>query len=149
MRISDWSSDVCSSDLLRYGSLPVPLEIQQTRDVSATLGSDSLRAGIISGILGLVLVSLYLVAYYRLLGLVAIGSLAVSGGLMWAIICWMGETRDLALTLAGVTGIIVSIGVAVDSNVVFYEHLKVEVLRGRTVDRKSVVKGNSVSGRGD
>src|SRR3546814_3939780 len=114
MRISDWSSDVCSSDLLRYGSLPVPLEIQQTRDVSATLGSDSLRAGIISGILGLVLVSLYLVAYYRLLGLVAIGSLAVSGGLMWAIICWMGETRDLALTLAGVTGIIVSIGVAVD-----------------------------------
>src|SRR3546814_19994473 len=135
MRISDWSSDVCSSDLLRYGSLPVPLEIQQTRDVSATLGSDSLRAGIISGILGLVLVSLYLVAYYRLLGLVAIGSLAVSGGLMWAIICWMGETRDLALTLAGVTGIIVSIGVAVDSNVVFYEHLQAEVWRGRTVRR--------------
>src|SRR3546814_17954907 len=82
--------------VLRYGSLPVPLEIQQTRDVSATLGSDSLRAGIISGILGLVPVSLYLVAYYRLLCPVAIGRLAVSGGPLCAIICWLGEARHLA-----------------------------------------------------
>ena len=58
--------------------------------------------------------------------------LAVSAALMWAIIAWLGETRGLALTLAGITGIIVSIGVAVDSNVVFYEHLKEEVWRGRT-----------------
>jgi preprotein translocase subunit SecD len=118
--------------VLRYGSLPVAFEIQQTREVSATLGSDSMRAGIISGILGLALVSLYLIAYYRLLGLVAIGSLAVSAGLLWAIIAWMGETRDLALTLAGITGIIVSIGVAVDSNVVFYEDFKEQVWQGRT-----------------
>jgi len=118
--------------VLRYGSLPVALEVQQTRDVSATLGSDSLRAGIISGLVGLALVTLYMVAYYRLLGLVAVGSVAISGALMWSIISWLGETRGLALTLAGVTGIIVSIGVAVDSNVVFYEHLKEEVWRGRT-----------------
>lgn len=118
--------------VLRYGSLPVALEIQQTRDVSATLGSDSLRAGVVSGLIGLALVTLYMVAYYRVLGLVAVGSLAVSGALMWAIIAWLGETRGLALTLAGITGIIVSIGVAVDSNVVFYEHLKEEVWRGRT-----------------
>lgn len=118
--------------VLRYGSLPVPLEVQQTREVSATLGSDSMRAGIISGLVGLALVSLYMLAYYRLLGLVAIGSLSVSAGLLWVIIAWMGETRGLALTLAGITGIIVSIGVAVDSNVVFYEHFKEEVWRGRS-----------------
>jgi len=118
--------------VLRYGSLPVALEIQQTREVSATLGSDSLRAGIVSGLVGLLLLSIFLVVYYRVLGLVAILSLAVSGGLMWVVIAWMGETRNLALTLAGVTGIIVSIGVAVDSNVVYYENLKEEVWRGRT-----------------
>jgi preprotein translocase subunit SecD len=118
--------------VLRYGSLPVALEVQQTRDVSATLGSDSLRAGVVSALVGLALVALYMVVYYRLLGVVAIGSLAVSGGLMWAVISWLGESRGLALTLAGITGIIVSIGVAVDSNVVFYEHLKEEVWGGRT-----------------
>lgn len=118
--------------VLRYGSLPVALEIQQTREVSATLGSDSLRAGVVSGLVGLALVFLYMVGFYRLLGLVAMGSLAVSAGLLWVVIAWMGETRDLALTLAGITGIIVSIGVAVDSNVVFYENLKEEVWRGRT-----------------
>jgi len=118
--------------VLRYGSLPVALEIQQTREVSATLGEDSMRAGIVSGLVGLGLVAIYMLAVYRLLGLVAIGSLTVSAGLLWAIIAWMGETRGLALTLAGITGIIVSIGVAVDSNVVFYEHLKEEVWRGRT-----------------
>lgn len=118
--------------VLRYGSLPVALEVQQTREVSATLGSDSMRAGVVSGLVGLALVALYMVVYYRLLGLVAIGSLTVSAGLMWAIIAWMGETRDLALTLAGITGIIVSIGVAVDSNVVFYESFKEEVWRGRS-----------------
>ncbi|MGV3758476.1 MAG: protein translocase subunit SecD, partial [Actinomycetota bacterium] len=118
--------------VLRYGSLPVALEIQQTREVSATLGSDSLRAGIVSGLVGLALLSLYMIGFYRLLGAVAIASLAVSAGLMWVVIAWMGETRDLALTLAGITGIIVSIGVAVDSNVVYYENLKEEVWRGRT-----------------
>lgn len=118
--------------VLRYGSLPVAFEIQQTREVSATLGEDSLRAGVISGLLGLALVGVYMLVVYRLLGLVAIGSLAVSTGLMWVIIAWMGESRNLALTLAGITGIIVSIGVAVDSNVVFYEHLKEEVWRGRS-----------------
>lgn len=118
--------------VLRYGSLPVALEIQQTREVSATLGSDSMRAGVVSGLVGLALVALYMIGFYRLLGVVAILSLAVSAGLLWVIIAWMGETRDLALTLAGITGIIVSIGVAVDSNVVFYENLKEEVWRGRT-----------------
>jgi preprotein translocase subunit SecD len=118
--------------VLRYGALPVALEVQQTREVSATLGSDSLRAGVISGVVGLALVAIYMLAYYRLLGLVAISSLTLSGAMLWAIVAWLGETRDLALTLAGITGIVVSIGIAMDSNVVFYEHLKEDVSRGRS-----------------
>ena len=126
--------------VLRYGSLPVALEVQQTREVSATLGSGSLRAGIVSGIVGLGLVALYMLVYYRLLGLVAISSLALSGALLWTIIGWLGESRGLALTLAGITGIVVSIGIAMDSNVVFYEHLKEDVSRGRSL--RSAVSGS-------
>jgi preprotein translocase subunit SecD len=132
--------------VLRYGSLPVALEIQQTREVSATLGSDSMRAGVVSGLVGLALVAIYMLAVYRLMGLVAIGSLSVSAGLLWVIIAWMGETRGLALTLAGITGIIVSIGVAVDSNVVFYEHLKEEVWRGRTARSAATTSFSSAFG---
>lgn len=118
---------------LRYGALPVELEAQETRIVSSTLGEDALDAGVTAGIIGLALVSVYLIAYYRLLGVVAILSLAVSGALLWTIIAWIGETQGLALTLAGVTGLIVAIGVSVDSNVVYFEHLKEDVRGGRTV----------------
>jgi preprotein translocase subunit SecD len=118
--------------VLEYGALPVELEPQQTQTVSATLGEDSLRAGLISGIIGLVLTVIFMVGYYRLLGVVAIASLVLEFGLVWALIAYLGESRGLALTLAGVTGLIVSIGISVDSNVVFYEHLKEDVRNGRT-----------------
>lgn len=123
--------------VLDYGALPVELEAQQSRIVSASLGTDALDAGVVAGIIGLIGVSLYLLFYYRLLGLIAIMSLAISGALLWTIISWMGEARGLALTLAGVTGLIVAIGVSVDSNVVYFEHLKEDVRSGRTV-RSSV-----------
>lgn len=74
-----------------------------------------------------------MILYYRLLGVVAVLSLAMSGSLMWTLIAWLGEERGLALTLAGITGIIVSIGVQVDSNVVYYERIKEEVARGRSI----------------
>ena len=119
--------------VLDFGALPVELEAQQSRIVSASLGTDALDAGIVAGIIGLILVSLYLLAYYRLLGLVAIMSLAISGALLWTIIAWLGESQGLALTLVGVTGLIVAIGVSVDSNVVYFEHLKEDVRAGRTV----------------
>jgi preprotein translocase subunit SecD len=119
--------------VLRYGALPVELEAQQTRSVSATLGRDALDAGVTAGFVGLGLVALYMLVYYRLLGLVAMLSLGVSAALLWTVIAYLGENQGLALTLAGVTGIVVSIGVAVDSNVVFYEHLKENVSRGRTL----------------
>jgi preprotein translocase subunit SecD len=119
--------------VLRYGALPVELERQTVQTVSASLGEDSLRAGVIAGMVGVCLVALYMVAYYRALGLVVIVGLAVWGSLLFATISWLGETRGLALTLAGVTGVIVSIGVTVDSYVVFFERLKDEVRAGRTL----------------
>jgi preprotein translocase subunit SecD len=119
--------------VLRYGSLPVELERQSVQTVSASLGEDSLRAGIIAGIVGLALVALYMLVYYRALGLVVIAGLVLSGMLLYTIVSWLGETQGLALTLAGVTGIIVSIGVTVDSYVVYFERLKDEVKAGRTL----------------
>jgi preprotein translocase subunit SecD len=119
--------------VLRYGALPVELEPQQTQIVSATLGEDALRAGLVAGAVGVLLVGAYMILFYRLLGLIAIASLALSSMLLWVIIAYLGESQGLALTLAGVTGIIVSVGVAVDSNVVYSEHIKEGVRSGRTL----------------
>jgi preprotein translocase subunit SecD len=118
--------------VLEYGALPVELEPLQTQTVSATLGEDSLKAGLFAGLIGLGLTVIFMVGYYRLLGVVAIASLILEFALVWALISYLGESRGLALTLAGVTGLIVSIGISVDSNVVFYEHLKEDVRNGRT-----------------
>lgn len=114
---------------LRYGSLPVPFEPQQAESVSATLGKGALQAGIISGLIGLALASVYLLLYYRLLALVAIGSLVMSGASLWIIISWLEAT----VTLAGVVGIVVSVGVTVDSAIVYFESLKERVLHGSSV----------------
>ena len=118
---------------LRFGALPVEFEQDDVRTVSATLGEGTLRAGAVAGIVGLIAVGVYMLLYYRLLGLVAVASLAISGSVLWSLISWLGESRGLALTLAGATGIIVSIGVQVDSNIVYYERVKEEVRRGRAV----------------
>ncbi len=119
--------------VLRYGSLPVELETLQTRTVSATIGDDVLRAGIISGLLGLFLVTIFLLAYYRLAGLVAILGLVISGLLLWTVISWFGENAGLAITLAGIVGLIVSVGVSADSNIVYFENVKDSVASGRRV----------------
>ncbi|HEY8543563.1 MAG TPA: protein translocase subunit SecD [Acidimicrobiales bacterium] len=119
--------------VLRYGSLPVELERQTVQTVSATLGEDSLRAGLIAGFIGLALVALYMILYYRALGIVVVCGLTVWASLLYTIVAYLGSSRGLALTLAGVTGIIVSVGVTVDSYVVFFERLKDEVKAGRTL----------------
>ena len=126
--------------VLRYGALPIefqdptdPQSDSTSRSVSATIGGDSLRAGVIAGIVGLALVFLFMVSMYRILGFIAMLSLGVSATLLWVIVAWLGETQDLALTLAGVTGLIVSIGVSLDSNVVYFEHLKEDVATGRAL----------------
>lgn len=118
---------------LRYGALPVQFERQQTQDVSATIGRDALKAGVAAGLIGLAIVAIYILVYYRILGLVALTSLGLSFGLLWAIIAWLGETRGLALSLSGVVGIIVSIGVSIDSNIVYFEQIKDDMVGGRTM----------------
>jgi len=128
--------------VLRYGALPITLEQQTVQRVSASLGRDSLTAGLIAGLVGLGLVLLYLIFYYRALGVVVVLGLAVSGMLLWSVISFLGETSGLALSLAGVTGIVVSIGVTVDSYVVFFERLKDEIRSGKTI-RSSVDRGFS------
>jgi preprotein translocase subunit SecD len=128
--------------VLRYGSLPVELEPQSTQQVSATLGKDSLRAGVTAGFAGLLLVLLYMVFYYRALGLVVLLGLCVWGMLMWSVVCFLGATSGLALSLAGAVGIIISVGVTVDSYVVYFERLKDEIRSGKTI-RSSVDRGFS------
>jgi preprotein translocase subunit SecD len=128
--------------VLRYGSLPVQLDRQTVQTVSASLGRDSLRAGMIAGAVGLGLVALYMVLYYRALGLVVWLGLLVSGALMYSLVTLLGQTWGLALTLAGATGIIVSVGVTVDSYVVYFERLKDEIRSGKTI-RSSVDRGFS------
>jgi preprotein translocase subunit SecD len=128
--------------VLKYGSLPVRFVPQSVQTVSATIGKDSLRAGLAAGIGGLIIVMLYMILYYRLLGLVVLVGLGVGGSILYSIITLLGQTNGLTLTLAGVTGIIVSIGITVDSYVVYFERLKDEVRAGRTV-RQSVERSFS------
>ncbi len=122
---------------LKYGSLPVRFTPQSTQTVSATIGKDSLKAGLAAGFGGLILVLLYMIYYYRALGFVVLLGLLVEGALLYSIITWLSQNKGLALTLSGVTGLIVSIGITVDSYVVYFERLKDEVRAGRTV-RQSV-----------
>ena len=119
--------------ILRYGSLPVAFERSQVEKVSATLGSDSLQIGLISGIAGLVLVAVVLLLYYRALGLVAVLGISVFGSLLIAIYALLGHFQGVTLTLAGVTGIIVAVGITADSYIVYFERIKDELRAGRTV----------------
>jgi preprotein translocase subunit SecD len=121
------------SVVLRYGSLPVSFEQDQVQSVSATLGSDSLRSGLIAGLAGLILVAIYMMLYYRSLGAVTIIGLSVFGSLMLIVLGLLSRTSGLTLTLAGVTGIVVSVGITADSYIVFYERIKEELHRGRTM----------------
>jgi preprotein translocase subunit SecD len=132
--------------VLKYGALPVPLERQTVQDVSPSLGKDQLRSGIAAGLLGLALVAVYMLVYYRLLGLIIVAGLLLAGGALYVLTCWLGSTIGLTLTLSGVTGIIVSVGITVDSYVVYFERLKDEVRSGKTI-RSSLDRGFSRSFR--
>jgi preprotein translocase subunit SecD len=128
--------------VLKYGALPVQFDQRQTtsQSVSPTLGKDQLHAGIVAGVVGLALVALYMILYYRMLGLVVWIGLGLTGMIFFSLISYLSNTRGLTLTLAGVTGIIVSVGITVDSYVVYFERLKDEVRSGKTV-RSSVETG--------
>jgi preprotein translocase subunit SecD len=126
--------------VLRYGALPVPLERQTVQDVSPSLGKDQLQAGVVAGLIGLGLVALYMLVYYRMLGMVIWAGLLLAGGALYTLTSWLGSSIGLTLTLSGVTGIIVSVGITVDSYVVYFERLKDEVRSGKTI-RSSLDRG--------
>jgi preprotein translocase subunit SecD len=119
--------------VLKSGALPVRLEVQAVQIVSATLGDDSLNAAVVSGLIGVLLVLLFMLLYYRLLALIVVFGITLSGLVQWNVISLLSTTNGLALSLAGIAGIIVSIGVTVDSYVVFFEKLKDELKTGRTL----------------
>ncbi|MGC8626796.1 MAG: protein translocase subunit SecD [Acidimicrobiales bacterium] len=125
---------------LRYGSLPVRFVPQSIESISPTIGSDSLVDGAIAGAVAIALVLIYLMVYYRALGLVVVLGICVSGALVYTITALLGQAWGLTLTLSGVIGLIVSVGVTADSCVIYFERLKEDVRSGRTV-RTSVEKG--------
>jgi preprotein translocase subunit SecD len=126
---------------MEFGSLPVRLIPQTSLIVSATLGHSSLVAGLGAGLVGLLLVLLYTILYYRALGLVIVTGLATTAALLWGIISALGHTSIApSFDLAGITGIIVSIGITVDSYIVYFERLKDEARAGRSI-RTSVDRG--------
>jgi len=118
--------------VLKYGALPVTLEAVDITSVSATVGGDQLRAGIIAGLLGLGLVMIYLLLYYRVLGLVAIFSLVIAAGVTYLTFVVMSKSIGLTLTLAGVAGAIVAIGITADSFIVYFERIRDEMRDGRS-----------------
>jgi preprotein translocase subunit SecD len=126
---------------LNYGSLPVTLVAQTSETVSPTLGKSSLNAGLIAGLLGLVLVMLYTIYYYRALGIVVVTGLITTAAFLYGFISMLSASSyGLTLDLSGVVGLIVSVGITVDSYVVYFERLKDEVRAGHSV-RASVDKG--------
>jgi len=108
-------------------------DIGERQTVSPTLGEDQLQAGLIAGALGLALVVIYLLLYYRALAIVAVLSLVVAGLLVYGCVVLLGETLGFTLTLAGVAGLIVAIGITADSFIVYFERIRDEVREGRTM----------------
>ncbi|MFI2667870.1 protein translocase subunit SecD [Micromonospora carbonacea] len=117
---------------LRYGALPVTFEAQEQQNVTATLGASHLRAGLLAAGIGMLLVIIYSFFYYRLLGSVIFLSLVLSGLLVFGALVFLGRQIGFTLTLAGIAGMIVSLGVAADSFVIYFERLKDEIREGRS-----------------
>ncbi|MYS78996.1 protein translocase subunit SecD [Embleya scabrispora] len=120
-------------NVLKYGALPLSFTKSDVTTVSASLGGDQLRGGLIAGAIGIVLVILYSLFYYRGLGLVSIASLAVSAALTYAIMCLLGRSIGFALNLPAVCGAIAAIGITVDSFIVYFERIRDEIREGRTL----------------
>ena len=127
-------------NILSYGALPLTFEESDVTTVTAALGSDQLEAGLIAGAIGLALVIIYLVAYYRGLSLIAILSLIVSAVLTYTLMSLLGPAIGFALNLPAVCGAIVAIGITADSFIVYFERIRDEIREGRTL-RPAVERG--------
>jgi preprotein translocase subunit SecD len=140
---------------LRFGALPLTFVTQEGQSITATLGEEYLKAGLIAAGIGMILVLLYSFFYYRLLGIVIFGSLVISSLLIYAALVVLGRGIGFTLTLAGITGFIVAVGIAADSFVIYFERLKDEIREGRTPRsavprawvraRRTIISANAVT----
>ena len=121
------------ANVLKYGALPLAFDQGEVLQVSPTLGSDQLRAGLLAGLLGFLLIFIYSLMYYKALGLVTIASLLVASAVAYISFLLLGEWLGFTLTLAGIAGAIVAIGITADSFVVYFERLRDEVREGRSI----------------
>ncbi|MEU7138828.1 protein translocase subunit SecD [Nocardia sp. NPDC046473] len=143
------------ANTLKYGSLPLSFQTSEAETVSATLGLSSLKAGLLAGAIGLAVVLLYCLAYYRMLGFVTGLSLVASGFAVYGIMVLLGRWIGFTLDLAGIAGLIIGIGMTADSFVVFFERIKDEMREGRSFRsaaprgwqraRRTILSGNAVS----
>ncbi|MGK2902061.1 MAG: protein translocase subunit SecD [Mycobacterium sp.] len=143
------------ANVLKYGSLPLSFESSEAETVSATLGLTSLKAGLIAGAVGMALVLLYSLLYYRVLGLLIALSLILAGAMVYALLVLLGRYIGYTLDLAGIAGLIIGIGTTADSFVVFFERIKDEIREGRSYRsavprgwaraRKTILSGNAVT----
>jgi preprotein translocase subunit SecD len=153
----DFTSDQARqlANVLKYGSLPLSFESSEAQTVSATLGLESLQAGLVAGAIGLALVLLYSLMYYRVLGLLTALSLVASGAMVFGILVLLGRVMNYTLDLAGIAGLIIGIGTTADSFVVFFERIKDEIREGRSFRsavprgwvraRRTILSGNAVT----
>jgi preprotein translocase subunit SecD len=121
------------ANVLKYGALPLAFDQGEVLQVSPTLGSDQLRAGLLAGLLGFALVFLYSFIYYKLLGIVTVLSLLVAAAITYLSFLLLGEWLGFTLTLAGIAGAIVAVGITADSFIVYFERLRDEVREGRSI----------------
>jgi preprotein translocase subunit SecD len=122
------------ADQLKYGSLPIGFEVQSQENISATLGQDQLTSGLLAGLIGLILVVIYSAFQYRGLAIVTVGSLLVAAVLVYLLIAFLSWRQGYRLSMAGVAGLIVAIGVTVDSFIVYFERVRDEIREGRNLE---------------
>lgn len=121
------------ADQLKFGALPIGFQVQSEETISARLGESQLQAGLIAGLIGLVLVVIYSLFQYRALGLVTIFSLLIAAALTYLVITFLSSTQGYRLSLAGVTGLMVAIGITADSFIVYFERIRDELRDGKTL----------------
>jgi preprotein translocase subunit SecD len=129
----DKNSSTSLADQLKYGSLPIGFEVQSQENISATLGSESLKSGLLAGLIGLILVVIYSAFQYRALAIVTIGSLVVAAVITYLLIAILSWRQGYRLSLSGVAGLIVAIGITADSFIVYFERVRDELRDGRTL----------------
>ena len=122
------------ADQLKYGALPIGFEVQSQENISATLGEESLRSGLLAGLVGLIFVIIYMTFQYRGLATVVMGSLVVAALLVYLAIAFLSWRQGYRLSLAGVAGLIVAIGITADSFIVYFERIRDELREGKSLE---------------